>query len=676
MLSFLVPMVLLITGLQPSGTDTAAGDVADADTLSAAIVMPELIVTADRVGSSLATGVARLRELAIEMTDGRAIADLAPLLPATKGIVNSRGEALFMVRGASERHLPVFIEGIPLVVPWDERADLSMIPTDAIAQVHAQRGVRSVLDGPNALAGVVHLVPQEQSADGQRTRLTLQAGEIEHVEVHETYTGRRGQWHALAAVAHRQWDARSVPADYQADFHQSPRRSRTNSDLEQTALTLRLGREWSRAARLSLLLLAADGSKGVCPEAHLDAGDARFWRYPEHRRAVVGLSGRTPLDRNARWDLQASGAADFFRQEIRAFEDAGYTTPPLAPGVDYETDRDQTGYVQVQVGRRVGTAGRVTGKGVARYTRHGESLEHGGPELHYAEWITSLVAEGAREFSGGWQIVAGAGFESAITPETGDKPRRDPASDPVLQARVEKRWSYLLETYASVSRRSRFPSLRELYSGALGKFVPNPDLVPEQQDLYEAGALASWPGGTLGVSVFAGYLHGGIEKVSLPEKKFQRVNVHEIRTLGVELVTGWRPMPALRLQASHTVLYTRRQQDGDYTLPVEDRPDYVSALEVGWLPTRWLDARIEANVVGARHSADANDAGDGLRRLPAQGCWNVRLGLRQSSPGGWAQEREIFLRINNLFDQTIEYQTGLPEPGRMFLAGLKLGLGA
>jgi len=442
-------------------------------------------------------------------------------------------------------------------------------------------------------------------------------------------------------------------------------------------LTLRLAREGNRSSRLSMFLLAADGSKGVPPEAHLDVGDARFWRYPEHQRAVLGVTGRTPLDRDGLWDLQTSASGDFFRQEIRTFDDASYSTPPLSPGEAYETDQDHTGYVQAQVGRRLGKAARLTGKGVARYTRHGESLEYEGPVLHYAEWITSLVAEGAREFDGGWQIIAGAGLETAITPETGDKPQRDPASDPVLQVRVEKKWPHVIETYAGASRRSRFPSLRELYSGALGKFVPNPDLVPEVQDLYEAGALTQWSTGTLGVSAFANYLHGGIEKVTLEGKKFQRVNVDEIRILGTEFAASWQPVTALRLQANHTILLARAEEADEYTAPVEDRPDYVTAIEAGWDPVCWFDVRLEASVIGARHSADVTEPQDqdGLRRLPAQGSWNLRVAYHPSSPGSWAEDREIFVRVNNLFDQTVEYQTGLPEPGRMLLAGLKLGFG-
>ncbi len=646
-----------------------------ADTLPDVVQMPGLVIRAKRLGRAVATGEVRLGEQAIEVTDGRAIVDLAPLLPSTKVNTNSRGEALFMVRGASERHVPVFLEGIPLTVPWDERADLAMIPTDAIAEVHAQRGVRSVLDGPNALAGVVHLVPTEQMSEGQSSRFTAEVGEGDHLEVHVTNTRRRDEWNTLVALARRQWDAWLIPADLHVPYHQPARRSRTNSDLAQTALTVRVARDGSGGSHLSLILLAADGSKGVPPESHLTVDDARFWRYPKHQRLVLGVVGEIPLDAQKRWNLQASASADLFRQEIRPYDDANYDSPPLTAGVDYETDRDRTGYVQVQCSRRMGAATRLTGKGIARYTNHRESLVYGGEELGYAQWIVSTVAEAAHEFRCGWSATLGAGLESAMTPETGDKPERGATSAPVLSVRVDKRCVQGLEAYASASRRSRFPSLRELYSGALGKFVPNPNLEPEEQDLYEMGALADWAGGEIGLSAFAGYLHGGIEKVSLEGKKSQRVNVSEIRTLGLEIVGSWRPIPHVSVQVNHTILRSRRQENGSYSAPTEDRPDYESACAVGWEPPSGFGARLEAAAAGPRYSLDATDTEDGLRRLPAQGTWNLRLGWRWSRAAGWARSSEVFLRANNLFDQTVESQTGLPEPGRMWLGGVKLGLG-
>jgi iron complex outermembrane receptor protein len=645
------------------------------DTLPGAIPMPGLTIRAKRLGRAIAAGEVRLGEQAVEVIDGRTIVDLAPLLPSTKAGINSRGEALFMVRGASERHTPVFLEGIPLTVPWDERADLSMIPTDAIAEVSAQRGVHSALDGANALAGSVQLVPLEQMADGQTARLTAEVGEGNHFETHLTNTRKRGEWNALAALAHRQWSAWLVPDDVNAPRHQPARRSRTNSDLAQTAFTFRVGRDWRSGSHVSLVLLAADGTKGVPPETHLSADEARFWRYPQHRRLVLGVTGGAFLDAGQRWNLQASASADFFRQEIQPFDDAAYNSPSLTPGIGYEMDRDRTGTIKMQLSHRVGPATRVTGKGTARYANHRESLLYRGEELGYAQWILSTVAEVAHQFHSSCLATAGAGFESAVTPETGDKPRRGPTSAPVLVLRVEKRWSQILETYATASRRSRFPSLRELYSGALGKFIPNPNLDPEDQELYEVGALADWAGGEIGVSAFAGYLHDGIEKVSRGGGKSQRVNVHEVRTLGLETICSWRPLAYVCVQASHTILHSRRRDERGYVDPAEDRPDYESACSAGWEPPSGFGMRLEAMTLGPRHSLDTTDPVDGLRRLPAQGTWSLRLCWRWPKPAGWTRNAELFLRVNNLADQTVESQTGLPEPGRMLLAGVKLDLG-
>ena len=48
--------------------------------------------------------------------------------------------------------------------------------------------------------------------------------------------------------------------------------------------------------------------------------------------------------------------------------------------------------------------------------------------------------------------------------------------------------------HVGMSRKVRFPSLRELYSGALGRFVPNPNLKPEVLGALEAGLTGTGVG--------------------------------------------------------------------------------------------------------------------------------------------------------------------------------------
>ena len=588
-----------------------------ADTVVGYVEPIEVVGTVPKLASAPAR--VHLDDIIIRGRDAQSAADLGPVLPATRVGVNSRGESQFMIRGAPERHVRVFLDGIPLNVPWDERVDLSMVPVDAIEQVKARRGMFSVLDGPNALAGTVELLPPEAEWEGRRTKLSLQAGESSFAEGRLVHQVRRGSWHLLAALARRERSGFFVPEGVDARYHQGSARRRTNSDLQQASLMLRVGRTLGERGSLRLTFAGADGGKGVPPETHLASG-ARFWRYPQVRRGLLGLSLRLPLGEAGRWDLTADLTADRFEQQIRKFDDASYTGPALTPGVDFETDRDWTEYARLHVTHRPGPGTELTLQTVARYTRHRESLVVDGPETDYAQIVGSLVAEIVLEPHPRWRLRAGGGHELATTPETGAQPERGPTEAPVLHLRAEHLVNHRLTLHAAASRRSRFPALRELYSGALGRFVPNPDLAPERQDLLSLGGSirnGSWEATVTG---FAGTLAGGIEKVVLPGevRQFQRRNVDRIRTLGVELVVAVRPWTGVMLSAHHTILNARQRVDGSYDAPAEDRPDYLSFLSVSWTTASGWQLGAEAAVTGARHSVDVTDEHDGLRRLPVQ----------------------------------------------------------
>lgn len=134
-------------------------------------------VTGDPMRLPVDGGPVKLDALRIRDARGASLADLGPLLPSTRLATNSRGEALFMLRGAPERHLPVFLDGFPLVLPWDERADLSMLPVQALGMVGAQRGIASALQGAGALAGRLDLSSIRREDLSGNPSLECRAGE-------------------------------------------------------------------------------------------------------------------------------------------------------------------------------------------------------------------------------------------------------------------------------------------------------------------------------------------------------------------------------------------------------------------------------------------------------------------------------------------------------------------
>ncbi|MBM3320499.1 MAG: TonB-dependent receptor [Candidatus Eisenbacteria bacterium] len=644
------------------------------DTLDADKVLSPFPVIGERIGRSAGPGRVRIDGPAFEARDAMSAEEIGPLLPSTKVNFNSRGEALFMIRGASERHAGVFLDGIPLVIPWDERADLSMIPLEAIAGARATRGVESALDGPNILAGSVRLEPFELTRTGYRTRLSVRAGEAGALSVQGSHAARQGPWHGLLAVARRERAAFLVPAGYDPPYHQNETRARMNSDLEQLSGLLRGGLDLPGGGRVRLLLLASDGSKGVPPETHTE--DARFWREPLVRRLSIGASAMLPFGRSREWTIEASGSSDFLRQEIRSFDDASYTTPALALGTSYETGRNRSEQGAARLLRRKEDGISFALQGMFRRARREETLEVDGPVDRYAQNLGSAAGEIAVP-RGMWSLRIGGGYEAASTPETGDKPARGTSEAPVLHARLERTIGGKALLYASASRRSRFPSLRELFSGALGRFVPNPDLGPERQDLWESGFSSRGDRFDATLAFFESRLQDGIERVVLPggEGLFQRVNVTEIRARGAEAVLTLRPFAGAALSADHLILHVRSKEDGVFRAPVEDRPDYLSTIAFSIDRASGLGFSLETIAVGPRWSADAADAIDGRTRLGANARWNLRASYRRFRTPPSRGDAEIFLRVDNLFDRRVEAEVGLPEAGRILSGGIKLGFG-
>lgn len=63
---------------------------------------------------------------------------------------NSRGEAEVIARESESRHVAVLVDGIPLTLTWDGRADVSVVPATAPVETRFVRGLASMLHGPNA----------------------------------------------------------------------------------------------------------------------------------------------------------------------------------------------------------------------------------------------------------------------------------------------------------------------------------------------------------------------------------------------------------------------------------------------------------------------------------------------------------------------------------------------
>ncbi|MGZ8471703.1 MAG: TonB-dependent receptor plug domain-containing protein [Gemmatirosa sp.] len=621
---------------------------------------------------------------------------------------NSRGEVELSVRGSDSRQAALMLDGLPLTLGWDHRTDASLIPSTGIQRLTLVRGLSSLLTGPNALGGVIALelntAARATIVDGvahYRPDLTLGTG-IDQFGA-RVFTGGGGVPMALGGGAlsvrggatYRQRDGfalsrRGGAGDGTTGGAADPGDAdhddlRTNTDLRQTDGFVAARWDGASGAYAGGTITAYDASRGVAPELHVTA--PRLWRYPESSRRLGVLTAgtgdvATPLGRGR---LDASVGAYQGDVEIESFTNRTYSTVATR-----ELGAERTASGRLTAAHSLPGAGELRVGGTIADVRYDETLDAQRPTAsatRYRQRLTSLGAEVEWPLRARVAVSGGMVRDAAETPETGGRTALGELSRWGWRAGATAAVTDAVRLHASASRRARFPALRELYSGALDRFDPNPGLRPEQLLGFEAGATivgaaAARAGLTLQTVAFHHQLDDAVVRVTLPNRLFRRVNRDQIRSTGIELLAGWAPT-SLRGVSLTGDLLAQRVRLYDETLPVgepnERRPEHQPALRGS------LDVGVPLPL-GVRGSALARYTGRQFCQHPDLGR-QVALGAQTIGDAalsrGWslagASRGARLLRalratvaVDNVTDATVYDQCGLPQPGRTVRFGLEL----
>ena len=664
------------------------------------------LVTGDAVAQvpdsvSRDTTITRLRELRIEAT--RPIASVSgasavrlslqsphvaavPLLeealrevPFVQVRENSRGEAQLTLRGTESRQLAVLVDGVPLTLGWDARTDLSLIPIDAAREVELFRGISSVLHGPNVLGGVVSIEIGHGTVDPARRLNGVQGGVdatgaiFGGARLGRTWSSGPGGVSVQAGGAFRSRDGVPLPGDVAQPAGADPQR-RLNSDLDHASAFFTGRYESEAGAWVSMSTFGYRAAKGVPPELHLRS--PRRWRIPETQRFVGTVSGgtawgRTPLGTG---DFEFSVGIDAGDAQIDEFETLAYEEI-----AEQEFADDRTLTLRALSDHELGT-GVLRSALTWAETRHVERLVPGRRSV-FRQRLLSLGGEAefplAGPGSGFWsgvRISLGASFDRGSTPETGGRLRREAIDDWGARIGGSAQITPEARFHMGASRRVRFPSLRELYSGALGRFVSNPDLASEALRALEAGVTGTVDalGGeveTQAVLFFQSFSNA-IVRTGLGDGRFRRENRRRVNAAGLELLADAR-WGAFSLGGDLTL------QDVDVTderFPaLRPRPEYQPEIAggvhlAGPLPAG-LRARAAVEAVGRQYCVDPDRATD-VALDPT-----TRLDLvvsREFTIDGPFRTLQTSVSLDNLADATVFDQCGLPQPGRLLRLQFRL----
>ena len=226
-----------------------------------------------------------------------------------------------------------------------------------------------------------------------------------------------------------------------------------------------------------------------------------------------------------------------------------------------------------------------------------------------------------------------------------------------------------ISTQLVLGKKTRFPTLRELYSGALGRFIPNPNLKSEAAYNIESNWKYLLNNNKFNLSFFYSLLNNGIQRITLPGKQFKRINKNQIRTWGIEFSSKINFIKKINLDFNFSYLHSFSKNNKDeFQDTLEYKPQIISGFLLNYIVANNLNLDMELNYIGKEFGLQ--EGSKFYQKLPDYFLLNLRISYNYKISKN--VNVETFLRVNNLLDKLYFTQWSLPEPGRQFLFGLKL----
>jgi iron complex outermembrane recepter protein len=466
----------------------------------------------------------------------RSVADALRGLPGVSVRANSRGEAIPRVRGSEERQTQVFLDGAPLVVPWDGRINLGLIPAGLIGGAEVRKGAVPIEYGTNAVAGVIDLTSRRGGAEAANGFIGVaQAGTLGLASASGVFSADVGGADLTLAAAHNSQDAAPVASLAALPFSQADSRRRTNTQADANSVFAAIGGEVADVVlRASVLHFAA--AQGVAPESDRNPAlfAPRYWRYPSIDFTQAIVSAQAQLADTA--TLRLVGWQQWFAQTIDAYRSIDFAALRTR---EHNDDSTQGG--RLTLSHRAGSA-TLRWSASAQTSRHIQTDTAFPPgvaatELRYRQSLLTVGVEADVPLGAATALTAGFGYDRSANPQTGDKPAQPVKSAMAFSTGLRHNFGDTLTLTMSGGRRTRFPSARELFGEALGRFLPNPALKPESVWLADAELTWRQGGVTATINPFVMRTSDAISQRVVrvgPQSLRQRFNLAGATAFGVD----------------------------------------------------------------------------------------------------------------------------------------------
>ncbi|WP_397476029.1 TonB-dependent receptor plug domain-containing protein [Pusillimonas sp.] len=603
----------------------------------------------------------------IERYDLNTVGEAVRVLPGVSVSRNSRNEEMVYLRGFDPRQVPVFLDGIPLYVPYDGYVDYGRFTTFDLSQIRVAKGAASLLYGPNIMGGAINLVTRKPSKEFEGDVRIGYASGAERKAALNVGTNQ-GLWYLQAGAS---WlEANSFPLgrgfqDYRRPVPTDTGNYRENAYRTDKKFSVKLGLTPNATDEYAIGYVNQQGEKGN-PAYTGELSNSRFWQWPYWDKESLYFISNTDIgqDHTVKFRIYH----DKYKNRLDFFTDGTYTTPH-ARNLPSLYDDQTYGASMELISRAIPNHELHLALHYKDDRHHESEVGSTAPTEKYRDVTKAVAVEDLIDLSDSWRLRIGGSYEQREAREvffwpTGKTDATNGLAEIMYDLTPDS------QVFASLAYKTRFPTIKDRYSARFGSAQPNPDLQPEKAQHMEVGYRgAPWSGGHLEVALFQSNIRNLIQNAVLPlseaqcgdfldELCNQAQNIGKARHRGLEVSLQQEISRQWRAGLAYT--YLNRKNQSDASVRLTDTPSHRLFAHVSWKPNAQWEVLSTLEAESGRYVSYSN--AEPYKRLSGFGIWGLK--------GIWTPRSDLSLEagVRNITDRSYELADGYPMPGRVWYA--------
>ena len=584
-------------------------------------------------------------------------------------VQGGRGESTLYIRGFDAKRVGVFIDGIPVYVPYDGNFDYGRFLTTDIGSIDVSKGYSSVVYGGNTMGGVVNIVsrkPTKEFEGNAKAKIVLDsdAKMAKHVESVNIGT-KQGNFYAQLGANYSKQDHFRISDDYEATATQ-PEGERLRSEAQDKKISLKAGYLADDKSEIAISYVNQQGEKQQPPVTDTTFAKNKDWDWPYWDKETVSITGQKNFDSSY---IKALAYYDKSKNSIWSYDDATFSS--ITKNWAFKSRYDDYSYgarleYGIELGENFIKAAANYKKDVHRAYDKNKTTNVESLVERYEDNTVSLGLEDVYNITSKLEFLAGVSYDKKEAHEIYDT---NAAYLNMLALETQDSFSpqtalvYSLDDSSkvkgSISRKTYMPSMKDRYSRKFNSYVPNVDLKNETATHYELSYLKKYNALTSRANIFLTRVDDAIQSiVHAPSGLLQNQNVGTFDHRGVELELNYKA-DALEIGGNYTYISIKNKDNGSVEIVDVPKHQFFTFAQKEVAKNVSLYANMKF-----RDGAYENKLNGTYVTNPNFTTFDLKA-IYEPTKNLTAE-----IGVKNLTDELVRYDMAYPMAGREFFASL------